>query len=435
MVPPFASGTAARPEGIAQVAPNIPDCPDGTRPTGNPPDDDFGPGGSLYRRSPSTRLELIDPNGNIFRNDNPSGNREWDQFTVATNGCTVGVDADYCVGSLTPGTWRVRLIGMDAGNVNAFFFPFRLVTANRRVRVQKITGTAVHPAQTFSRDHCPRRAGHNLQPLADGQRRRVGAPGSPGGASAQLITETPVPSGWTLIGYTLKPDPNGLAICDPSEPYTGTDITVPANAANYLVCIRNDFTEVQERVVKVRKVTATPTHPQQAFAGIVVPGGPATTFNVLLGQDQTQSPIQQLTLGTVAHALVEVPVPASWTLVGYHVRPTNPQHDDDDIEAACDPQAAYGPAAVIPADTGSYLVCIRNDFRPVTERRVRIQKVTGTPTHPTQIFGGPIVPGGPTPAPGRFFWLKIRPIPTSPSARSPPLPRPSRSSARRATGR
>src|SRR5205814_1824476 len=60
---------------------------------------------------------------------------------------------------------------------------------------------------------------------------------------AQTVTETPVPTDWTLDGYLVKADPNGTATCSPTEPgYTGTSASITADTNNYLVCIKNHYT-------------------------------------------------------------------------------------------------------------------------------------------------------------------------------------------------
>ena len=126
IVPPFAQGTAVWSEGVAQVgdegksvmAPCV---------TGNPADDDFGAAGEYYRRSPAVTYEVIGPNGVRYTNQNPSGNREWEQFTITTEVPFDRNMADSQADVLPAGIYTVRMTGMDAGNVNACRFPFPLV--------------------------------------------------------------------------------------------------------------------------------------------------------------------------------------------------------------------------------------------------------------------------------------------------------------------
>ncbi|MFQ5343799.1 MAG: hypothetical protein ACE5F6_19825, partial [Anaerolineae bacterium] len=91
----------------------------------------------VFRRGNPVTYELVDPNGVHYVNSNPSGNREWEQFRIRTNtfpliGCDDdGLadtnpldDADFCVTSLTPGTWQLHVMGVDLSNLNAFRFSY-----------------------------------------------------------------------------------------------------------------------------------------------------------------------------------------------------------------------------------------------------------------------------------------------------------------------
>jgi SdrD B-like domain len=69
------------------------------------------------------RYELIDPNGVVYRDDNPSGNEEWEQFRIATPSAPNPGDSDYLVSdaALPAGTWTVRVYGLDMSNLNFWF--------------------------------------------------------------------------------------------------------------------------------------------------------------------------------------------------------------------------------------------------------------------------------------------------------------------------
>ncbi|MDY7092235.1 MAG: SdrD B-like domain-containing protein [Acidobacteriota bacterium] len=93
--------------------------------SGNPPDDVDPSGlGAYLQRSPSITFELIDPEGTVYLNDNPSGNQEWEQFRIAT-GPFDPATADFPAASLPVGTWVVRARGVDMQNLNfwRFFHP------------------------------------------------------------------------------------------------------------------------------------------------------------------------------------------------------------------------------------------------------------------------------------------------------------------------
>ena len=94
----------------------------------NPPDDSTF---DIFRRGEPgdpgrvgcVRYELIDPNGVIYRDDNPSGNMEWEQFRISTPSAPDPSNADYVVSdvALPAGTWTVRIYGLDMSNLNFWF--------------------------------------------------------------------------------------------------------------------------------------------------------------------------------------------------------------------------------------------------------------------------------------------------------------------------
>ena len=103
--------------------PNTPNTdPDGSGPAqdegvnhGFPPDDNNGAGGDAFRVSPSIFYDILDPQGHLFTNDNPSGNKEWERFVVGDSTSDPDVTVSY---QLQPGLWRYRVQGMDAHNLN-----------------------------------------------------------------------------------------------------------------------------------------------------------------------------------------------------------------------------------------------------------------------------------------------------------------------------
>jgi hypothetical protein len=110
IIPPWAIGTGVTFEGVATGSSGA---------TGGPPDD------SMYQnivRSPSVIYEVIDPNGNTYSNDNPSGNLEWEQFRIDSD---PDQPADYHVASALPaGIYNVRVYGLDLSNLNAWRFQY-----------------------------------------------------------------------------------------------------------------------------------------------------------------------------------------------------------------------------------------------------------------------------------------------------------------------
>jgi hypothetical protein len=152
-VPPFALGSAAVAEGVAVAnAPAACSSPGvGTR-TGTPAEDNSA---AAFRRVPTIIPNGIayqlkapgspaNPNGQVFINQNPSGNKEWEQFKIqlvqpgdVTNGAcpAEGYPADVNKGyaasdcrttDLPGGVWEIQLDGMDLSNLNFWFFSFKV---------------------------------------------------------------------------------------------------------------------------------------------------------------------------------------------------------------------------------------------------------------------------------------------------------------------
>ena len=101
--------------------------------TGNPPDD-RNPGTSLDSQAllkpPSVRYDLIFPDDQVFANNNPSGNQEWEQLRVAE---PLDPDPkDYSTSSFPPGVYEVRVQGVDMQNLNALLFPGRAVCVDEQ---------------------------------------------------------------------------------------------------------------------------------------------------------------------------------------------------------------------------------------------------------------------------------------------------------------
>jgi len=98
---------------------------EGAKGTGNPTDDTYPP---VFRREPAIAYTVTAPDGTVWSNTNPSGNREWEKFTILTathpDGCIPGVNADYCVEKLQQGIYTVNVQGVDLNNLNAFYFPY-----------------------------------------------------------------------------------------------------------------------------------------------------------------------------------------------------------------------------------------------------------------------------------------------------------------------
>jgi len=143
-IPQFAAGTAA----IAEAAQGV----------GNPPDDNFR---DWLRRSPAVRYEVVAPNGQVFSNENPSGNLEWERFVIAAQGAPEAATADHVVAASTlpAGVWRMRVNGLDLDNLTFQRFPVLLLgqdeggepPAEVPSQCGKVTGGGWIPLQASSR--------------------------------------------------------------------------------------------------------------------------------------------------------------------------------------------------------------------------------------------------------------------------------------------
>jgi hypothetical protein len=112
-LPPWATADAV-PEGVAANG-----FPPGT--TGNPADDTDSP---FFLREPSVYSELHFPDGQVFVDNNPSGNQEWEQFRISTEPFNPAL-MDASTTSVPGGTYEYRVLGVDMGNLNAIRLPDR----------------------------------------------------------------------------------------------------------------------------------------------------------------------------------------------------------------------------------------------------------------------------------------------------------------------
>ncbi len=121
-LPDWAHGTMAVAEGVATSSVACVDASGaalGGTTTSNPPDDSRN---TVTRRESSVTYELITPNGTHYANNNPSGNLEWECFSVSTDPFD-RTKMDYHVDSLPAGFYRIHIAGVDMNNLNAFRFP------------------------------------------------------------------------------------------------------------------------------------------------------------------------------------------------------------------------------------------------------------------------------------------------------------------------
>ena len=133
-VPAFGAGAVA--EGVATTGLA---CSGGTGSrTGLPAEDNAG---AAFKRIPTEAgsakgivYRVVAPDGQIFVNRNPSGNREWEQFKIlkvasapATACPAAGFAGHDCVTATLPeGVWEIQIDGMDMSNLNFLFLNFKI---------------------------------------------------------------------------------------------------------------------------------------------------------------------------------------------------------------------------------------------------------------------------------------------------------------------
>lgn len=84
---------------------------EGAKGAGSPPDDNSNAG---WKRTPAVFYELIDPNGNIYLNNNPSGTDEFENFIVS-NDSSINPDI-LTTNILGSGWYTIHIVGFDLKN-------------------------------------------------------------------------------------------------------------------------------------------------------------------------------------------------------------------------------------------------------------------------------------------------------------------------------
>lgn len=132
--PAFDPGAAA--EGVAATGLPCSGGGAGTR-TGLPAEDNAG---TAFRRLPTQGdtkgivYRVVAPDGQVFLNRNPSGNREWEQFkilkvpTAGATACPAAGFSDHdCETTTLPeGLWEIQIDGVDMSNLNFLYLNFKI---------------------------------------------------------------------------------------------------------------------------------------------------------------------------------------------------------------------------------------------------------------------------------------------------------------------
>lgn len=76
---------------------------------------------------PNIKYMITDPDGNSYKNLNPSGNIEWEYFIISNDSAD---NPDHLVSyALSPGLWNMHFVGMDAHNMNFIEASFEIFTS------------------------------------------------------------------------------------------------------------------------------------------------------------------------------------------------------------------------------------------------------------------------------------------------------------------
>lgn len=96
----------------------------------NPPNpfDDLNPAGSdgfnlLFLRSPAVTYSIIFPDGQRYTSENPSGDQEWEKFSLSTQTSDPNL-VDFSPSQIPAGNYQIRFEGLDMGNFVSVNPPF-----------------------------------------------------------------------------------------------------------------------------------------------------------------------------------------------------------------------------------------------------------------------------------------------------------------------
>jgi len=154
--------------------------------TGSPPDDRNPAGAGIYlQKSPSIFYDLVFPDGQTFRNDNPSGNQEWEQFKISTAPFDRS-QMDFHTDAVPPGIYQVKMQGVDMQNLNALLLPGRSLCVSE-------AGSPCVPLHPYL-------LGDTV--FVDANGNGVQDPGEPGipGVTLELLDERGYPLGTAVTG-------------------------------------------------------------------------------------------------------------------------------------------------------------------------------------------------------------------------------------------
>ncbi|TLZ70119.1 MAG: PKD domain-containing protein [Methanobacteriota archaeon] len=182
--------------------PNTPDTdPDGPGPAvaegvnpGAPADDSSD---ADVRVSPSIFYDILDPQSHLFTNNNPSGNREWEQFVIGDAASNPDILVTY---ELQPGLWRYRAQGMDAHNLNVLRSTYEIYSTTD-------LPLTVSPAPEVFPDHTLHT--HDNQTIYYSHTVKNN------GAMDDFSLQSQSAHGWATAIYA---DSNGNGVLDPGEP-------------------------------------------------------------------------------------------------------------------------------------------------------------------------------------------------------------------------
>jgi len=174
---------------------------------------DGGPRDPAYKVDPAIFYQIASPDGAVYNNMDPSGNREFEDYIIGPT------NADAVVNTTLPaGLWLVRVRGMDAHNFNA-------IRATAEICSDTDIPLTVNPAPEVEPDHVSQASAGDIVRYAHTVHNR--------GVGNDTFALTASSSrGWSTRIYH---DANANGLLDSGEGLTGSTGILGTNGTYYLI--------------------------------------------------------------------------------------------------------------------------------------------------------------------------------------------------------
>ncbi|HKZ47297.1 MAG TPA: hypothetical protein VJ397_00765 [Thermoplasmata archaeon] len=187
--------------------------------------------------TPSIRYRITDPDGHLYSNFDPSGNREWEDYIIGPT------NADFTVSyNLSAGLWRFRVVGMDAHNFNN-------LKASAEIFTDSDVPLTVNPAPDVYPDRTGSANPGDLVRYAHTVKNR-------GSGNDAFDLKAVSSTGWTVRIYH---DTDGDGVLDPGENQTENTGTLGPNATYNVIVEIEVPTGLATDTTDVTTITASST--------------------------------------------------------------------------------------------------------------------------------------------------------------------------------